>query len=49
MGADHRFSWYRAYDGGRSWYTVGGANPPDYENASFLQHLLGGIRYAGNF
>ncbi|PZA05826.1 ThuA domain-containing protein, partial [Meiothermus sp. Pnk-1] len=49
MGADHPFSWYKAYDGGRSWYTVGGANPPDYENPYFLQHLLGGIRYAGNF
>ncbi|MFZ5991433.1 MAG: ThuA domain-containing protein, partial [Deinococcota bacterium] len=49
MGANHPFSWYKAYDGGRSWYTVGGANPPDYENTNFLQHLLGGIRYAGNF
>lgn len=49
MGADHPWSWYRAYDGGRSWYTTGGANSPDYTDANFLKHILGGIRYAGGF
>jgi len=49
MGADHPWSWFHAYDGGRSWYTVGGANTPDYQDANFLKHLLGGIRYAGAF
>jgi len=49
MGADHPFSWYHAYDGGRSWYTVGGANAADYADANFLRHLLGGIRWAGAF
>ena len=49
MGADHPWSWFHAYDGGRSWYTVGGANTPDYQDANFLKHLLGGIRYAGSF
>lgn len=49
MGADHPYAWYKAYDGGRSWYTTGGANSPDYLDANFLKHLLGGIRYAGGF
>jgi type 1 glutamine amidotransferase len=46
MGADHPFSWYHAYDNGRSWYTTGGANAEDYANAFFLAHVLGGIQYA---
>src|SRR5262249_12201465 len=49
MGSDHPFSWYHAYDGGRSWYTVGGAETADYQDANFLRHILGGIRYAGGF
>jgi len=49
MGADHPFSWYHEYDGGRGWYTVGGANDPDFVDANFLKHILGGIRYAGGF
>lgn len=47
MGADHPFSWYKLYDGGRSWYTNGGANDADYDNAQFMRHVLGGIRWAG--
>lgn len=46
MGADHPFSWRHAYDGGRSWYTNGGANKADYDNPVFLAHVLGGIRWA---
>ena len=34
MGPDHPFSWRKAYDGGRSWYTNGGANSADYDNGS---------------
>ncbi len=49
MGADHPFSWYRPFDGGRSWYTVGGANSPDFVDANFLKHVLGGILYGGGF
>jgi type 1 glutamine amidotransferase len=49
MGADHPFSWYRRYGGGRSWYTVGGANQADYDNPNFMRHLLGGIRWSGGF
>ena len=49
MGADHPFSWYHNFDGGRSWYTVGGAETSDYADVTFLRHLLGGIRWAGGF
>jgi hypothetical protein len=49
MGANHPFSWYHAYDGGCSWYTVGGADSANYLDANFLKHILGGIRYAGAF
>ena len=49
MGADHPYSWYHSFDGGRVWYTTGGANSPDFADANFLRHLLGGIRYAGRF
>jgi hypothetical protein len=49
MGADHPFSWYHPFDGGRSWYTVGGANISDYSDANWRAHILGGIRYAGAF
>ncbi|MEJ1963982.1 MAG: ThuA domain-containing protein [Gammaproteobacteria bacterium] len=49
MGRLHPYSWYHDFDGGRVWYTVGGANIPDYDNPQFLLHLLGGIRYAGAF
>ncbi len=46
MGPDHPYSWYHAYDNGRSWYTVGGANPADYKDPRFRAHILGGIQYA---
>lgn len=49
MGRDHPFSWRKAYDGGRSWYTNGGANSADYDNRVFVEHVLGGIRWAGGF
>ncbi len=46
MGSDHPFSWYHAYDNGRSWYTNGGANSADYDDPRFRAHILGGIQYA---
>lgn len=48
MGADHPFSWYKFYDGGRMWYTNGGANDAEYSDANFRSHLLGGIQYAAS-
>ncbi len=49
MGSDHPYSWYHPFDGGRVWYTTGGANSPDFTDPNFLKHILGGIRYAVGF
>ncbi len=46
MGEDHPIAWYHAYDGGRAFYTAGGHTPESYREPVFLQHLLGGMRYA---
>ena len=46
MGSDHPIAWYHEYDGGRSWYTAGGHTEDSFSEPSFLEHLLGGIRYA---
>lgn len=43
---DHPIAWYHAYDGGRAWYTAGGHTSQSYAEPKFLEHLLGGIKYA---
>jgi type 1 glutamine amidotransferase len=43
---DHPIAWYHAYDGGRAWYTAGGHTSQSYSEPKFLEHLLGGIKYA---
>ena len=43
---NHPISWYHNYDGGRSFYTALGHTHETYKNPKFLNHLLGGIRYA---
>ncbi len=45
-GDHHPMCWYHVYDGGRAWYTAGGHTNESYAEPAFLQHLLGGIRYA---
>ena len=39
-------SWYHDFDGGRAWYTNMGHTEATYTEPLFLQHLLGGLRYA---
>jgi cytochrome c len=46
MGVDHPIAWCQIYEGGRSWYTGGGHTPESYSEPLFLQHILGGVRYA---
>ncbi|MCG9792258.1 ThuA domain-containing protein [Flavobacterium algicola] len=46
MGANHPMAWYHDYDGGRSFYTALGHTDESYQEPLFLQHLLGGIKYA---
>lgn len=46
MGADHPVAWRRDIGKGRFWYTALGHTESTYSEPLFLQHLLGGIRYA---
>jgi hypothetical protein len=39
-------TWCRAFEGGRTWYTALGHKPEHYSDATFRQHLLGGIQWA---
>lgn len=45
-GNFHPMSWYHAYDGGRAFYTELGHTDESYSEPAYLQHLLGGIKYA---
>ncbi len=45
-GADHPIAWYHEFDGGRAFYTGGGHTEESYTEPLFLQHVLGGIKYA---
>jgi len=46
MGPDHPWTWYHPYDGGRAWYTAGGADSEDFYQPAFRDHIAGGIQYA---
>jgi type 1 glutamine amidotransferase len=46
MGNDHPIAWYHEHEGGRAWYTAGGHTDASFSEPAFLEHLLGGIRYA---
>ncbi|MEZ4699101.1 MAG: ThuA domain-containing protein [Rhodothermales bacterium] len=46
MGADHPISWAHVYDGGRAFYTGLGHTDASYSAPLYLQHILGGIRWA---
>ena len=45
-GKHHPTAWYHEYDGGRAFYTGGGHTKAAYAEPLFMQHLLGGIKYA---
>jgi type 1 glutamine amidotransferase len=44
--AYHPMAWYHDYDGGRAFYTELGHTNESYADPLYLQHLLGGIKYA---
>jgi glucose/arabinose dehydrogenase/type 1 glutamine amidotransferase len=46
LGSDHPMAWCHAYDGGRAWYTGLGHTSASYSEPLFLEHLLGGIKWA---
>jgi cytochrome c len=45
-GENHPTSWYHEFDGGRAFYAGGGHTSESYREPEFLQHILGGIKYA---
>ncbi|HSI89873.1 MAG TPA: ThuA domain-containing protein [Adhaeribacter sp.] len=45
-GVHHPIAWYQQFEGGRSFYTAGGHTIESYSEPLFLQHMLGGIKYA---
>ena len=45
-GDVHHMAWYHEYDGGRVFYTALGHTDEAFSEAAFLQHLLGGIKFA---
>lgn len=45
-GDFHPIAWYHNFEGGRVFYTGLGHTDESYNEPLFLQHLLGGIRYA---
>ncbi|MBP6448013.1 MAG: ThuA domain-containing protein [Saprospiraceae bacterium] len=45
-GKIHPMAWYHEYDGGRAWYTGLGHTDESYQEEAFLQHVLGGIKWA---
>lgn len=47
-GDPHPMAWYHDFDGGRAFYTEFGHTDESFKDPLFLQHLLGGIRYAMN-
>lgn len=44
---DHPIVWTREFDGGRSFQTALGHTPESYTDSLFLQHIAGGIEWAG--
>jgi uncharacterized protein len=45
-GDNHPMAWYHNFEGGRVFYTGLGHTKESYTEPFFLQHLLGGIKYA---
>ncbi len=46
-GANHPVSWYKTYDGGRSFYTAMGHTVESYQDTLFLGHIFQGVVWAG--
>lgn len=46
MGDPHPLAWCHGFEGGRSFYTAMGHTDESYAEEPFLDHILGGIRWA---
>ncbi|MCJ8167488.1 ThuA domain-containing protein [Pontibacter sp. E15-1] len=45
-GDNHPIAWYKEFEGGRTFYTGLGHTDESYQDADFMKHVLGGIKYA---
>lgn len=45
-GDNHPMAWYHSFGGGRAFYTELGHTDESYADPLYLNHLLGGIKYA---
>lgn len=45
---NHPIAWYHEYDGGRAFYTALGHTAESFSESYFLDHLLGGLKYAAS-
>ena len=48
MGGDHPVAWLKEFDGGRSFYTNLGHRIETWSDPLFMEHLIGGIRWAAS-
>ncbi len=46
MGADHPISWCREAEGGKVWATAMGHESGAYSEAEFIDHVVGGVKWA---
>jgi len=46
---DHPISWCQEFQGGRVWYTGRGHTHESFDEDAFIDHVLGGILWAGGF
>lgn len=46
-GDDHPIAWYQEFQEGRAWYTGRGHTKDAFDEDAFLEHVLGGILWAG--
>jgi type 1 glutamine amidotransferase len=48
-GKDRVLTWSRTFEGGRAWFTTLGHDLGTFGNADFLNHVTGGIAWAGGW
>ena len=46
FGDEFPLAWRHEFEGGRAWYTALGHQKEHYSDPKFMQHILGGIRWA---
>ncbi|WP_187433085.1 ThuA domain-containing protein [Natronococcus pandeyae] len=47
--ADHPIAWCQEVEEGRSWYTAGGHTAENWEDDSFIYHIISGIMWAAGW